>query len=71
MIFTPKSQPVPLHALTRTSLLCLLLFLCLCSDFYSEFQQALSQSPLFPTKTKMVVLCNRPSYEFAAFQVRE
>lgn len=27
-----------------------------CSDFYSEFQQALSQSPLFPPNTKMLVL---------------
>ena len=41
-----------------------------CSDFYSEFQQALSQSPRFPGNTKMVVLSNRPSYEFNAFQAR-
>ncbi|KAL4448241.1 hypothetical protein ABPG75_005460 [Micractinium tetrahymenae] len=38
------------------------------SDFYSEFQQALRHSPLFPANTKMLVLCNRPSYEFGAFQ---
>ncbi|PSC70953.1 transcription factor MYB44-like isoform B [Micractinium conductrix] len=38
------------------------------SDFYAEFQQALAQSPLFPSNTKMLVLCNRPSYEFGAFQ---
>ncbi|KAL4423371.1 hypothetical protein ABPG77_004302 [Micractinium sp. CCAP 211/92] len=38
------------------------------SDFYSEFQQALRHSGLFPANTKMLVLCNRPSYEFGAFQ---
>ena len=36
-------------------------------DFYSEFQQALRQS-LFASTTKLVVLCNRPSFEFGAFQ---
>lgn len=40
------------------------------SDFYSEFQQALRHSPLFPANTRMLVLCNRPSYEFGAFQAR-
>ncbi|PRW44899.1 Potassium channel subfamily T member 2 isoform A [Chlorella sorokiniana] len=38
------------------------------SDFYYEFQQGLKMSPQFPSNTKMLVLCNRPSYEFGAFQ---
>jgi voltage-gated potassium channel Kch len=37
------------------------------SDFHAEFQQALRQS-LFAATTKLVVLCNRPSFEFTAFQ---
>lgn len=37
------------------------------SDFFSEFKGALAASHL-PASTKLVVLCNRPSYEFSAFQ---
>jgi voltage-gated potassium channel Kch len=38
------------------------------SDFFSEFQQALGGTSLFPKSTKIVALCNRPSFEFSAFQ---
>ena len=38
------------------------------SDFFSEFQQALGAYSRFPRATKLVALCNRPSYEFSAFQ---
>lgn len=38
------------------------------SDFFAEFQQALSSSSKFTTSTKLVALCNRPSFEFSAFQ---
>lgn len=42
------------------------------SDFFSEFTQALGQHPAakLPRNTALVVLCNRPSYEFTAFQVK-
>lgn len=39
------------------------------SDLFAEFRAALEETG-FPSNTKMVVLCNRPSYEFVAFQVR-
>lgn len=38
------------------------------SDLYAEFQQALGTTTLFPKDTKIVALCNRPSFEFSAFQ---
>ena len=38
------------------------------SDFFAEFQQALGSTSLFPKNTKIVALCNRPSFEFSAFQ---
>ena len=38
------------------------------SDLFAEFQQALGVTSLFPKNTKIVALCNRPSFEFAAFQ---
>ena len=35
------------------------------SDFFCEFQQALRQSSSrFPRNTRMLVMCNRPSFEF-------
>ena len=37
------------------------------SDLFAEFQQALG-SARFPSNTKLVALCNRPSFEFTAFQ---
>lgn len=37
------------------------------SDFCSEFFQALEESGL-PKKLRMVVMCNKPSFEFRAFQ---
>lgn len=39
------------------------------SDLFAEFQAALEESAL-PLSTKMVFLCNRPTYEFIAFQVQ-
>jgi len=38
------------------------------SDLFAEFQQALGTTALFPLGTKVVTLCNRPSFEFSAFQ---
>ena len=38
------------------------------SDMFAEFQQALGSSSQFPMGTKIVALCNRPSFEFTAFQ---
>lgn len=38
------------------------------SDLYAEFQQALGTTTLFPRDTKIVALCNRPTFEFSAFQ---
>ncbi len=38
------------------------------SDLFAEFQQALGVTSLFPKNTKIVALCNRPSFEFSAFQ---
>ena len=38
------------------------------SDFFAEFQQALGASSRFPRATKLMALCNRPSFEFSAFQ---
>lgn len=38
------------------------------SDLFAEFQQALGATSLFPKNTKIVALCNRPSFEFSAFQ---
>lgn len=38
------------------------------SDLFAEFQAAMEESVL-PLSTRMVVLCNRPTYEFTAFQV--
>ena len=38
------------------------------SDLFAEFTQALGTSTRFPKTTKIVVLCNRPSFEFSAFQ---
>jgi len=38
------------------------------SDLYAEFQQALGTTSLFPKDTKIVALCNRPTFEFSAFQ---
>ena len=38
------------------------------SDLFAEFQQALGTTTLFPKDTKIVALCNRPSFEFSAFQ---
>lgn len=38
------------------------------SDLFAEFQQALGSTTLFPKTTKIVALCNRPSFEFSAFQ---
>eukprot|EP00884_Botryococcus_braunii_P010005 jgi/Botrbrau1/19005/Bobra.0100s0039.1 len=37
------------------------------ADFFTEFFQALKKSSM-PTATRMVGLCNRPNYEFRAFQ---
>lgn len=39
------------------------------SDLFSEFRASLEESGL-PLNTKLLVLCNRPSYEFVAFQER-
>lgn len=39
------------------------------SDLFSEFRASLEESGL-PLNTKLLVLCNRPSYEFVAFQAR-
>jgi voltage-gated potassium channel Kch len=38
------------------------------SDFFAEYQQALGSSSRFPRMTKLIALCNRPSFEFSAFQ---
>lgn len=38
------------------------------SDFFAEYQQALGSSTRFPKTTKLIALCNRPSFEFSAFQ---
>jgi len=38
------------------------------SDFFAEYQQALGSSTRFPKITKLIALCNRPSFEFSAFQ---
>ena len=38
------------------------------SALFAEFQQALGVTSLFPKTTKIVALCNRPSFEFSAFQ---
>ena len=46
---THKHLPTP-HPPTHTHTTCPR------SDFYSEFQQALRHSPLFPANTKMLVL---------------
>ena len=40
------------------------------SDLFSEFRASLEESGL-PLNTKLLVLCNRPSYEFVAFQARQ
>jgi hypothetical protein len=38
------------------------------SDFFAEFRQALAASRTLPRNARLVVLCNRPSFEFTAFQ---
>lgn len=38
------------------------------SDLFSEWQQALRSSTRFPRNSKLIALCNRPSFEFSAFQ---
>lgn len=38
------------------------------SDFFAEYRQALGSSSRFPRTTKLMALCNRPSFEFSAFQ---
>ena len=39
------------------------------SDFFSEFYHALEDSRM-PRNLRLTVLCNKPSFEFKAFQVR-
>jgi hypothetical protein len=38
------------------------------SDFYAEWRLALAREAAWPNNTKLTVLCNRPSFEFGAFQ---
>lgn len=65
LFFTPLSCTAKPFILLSTRLIEVRAF----SDFLSEFGAALGAAPgRFASNTKLVALCNRPSFEFGAFQ---